>query len=151
MRPSELSPVPLSHLLNEATGQLMPAILYTANKRWRGAQPRRRQKAGHGSHLTRDLIEFCCADHTPIILRVPHTSHLMQGEHLANFKHFKVLADCKGKHARFAQLFAQHKSPWSSSQSTSCPSSHLCGKQRSGRSTTCAARRQQESCPSRAV
>ena len=40
---------------------------------------------GHGSHLTLDLINFCRANHIRIVLRVPHTSHLTQGEDVCNF------------------------------------------------------------------
>ena len=40
---------------------------------------------GHGSHLTLDLITFCRANHIRIVLRVPHTSHLTQGEDVCNF------------------------------------------------------------------
>jgi len=44
---------------------------------------------GHGSHLTLPLIEFCRAHHIHVLLRVPHTTHLTQGEDVSNFARFK--------------------------------------------------------------
>lgn len=44
---------------------------------------------GHGSHLTLDLLEYCRAHHVHVVLRVPHTTHLTQGEDVRNFKIFK--------------------------------------------------------------
>ena len=47
---------------------------------------------GHGSHLTLPLIEFCRANHIHhihVILCVPHTTHLTQGEDVTNFARFK--------------------------------------------------------------
>eukprot|EP00965_Chrysotila_dentata_P026915 893248-Pleurochrysis_carterae.AAC.1 len=45
---------------------------------------------GHGSHLTVDLVKFCRDNHVVVLLRVPHTSHLTQGENLRNFQAFKT-------------------------------------------------------------
>jgi len=44
---------------------------------------------GHGSHLTLPLIEFCRAHHIHVILPVPQTTHLTQGEDVSNFARFK--------------------------------------------------------------
>ena len=46
---------------------------------------------GHGSHLTTELIEFARANHVVILLRVPHTSHKLQGEDVANYSRLKGL------------------------------------------------------------
>jgi hypothetical protein len=40
---------------------------------------------GHGSHLTLALLDFCRDNHVRIVLRVPHCSHLIQGEDVRNF------------------------------------------------------------------
>lgn len=45
---------------------------------------------GHSSHLTVDLIEWCRSNHFRIVLRVPHTSHITQGEDVVIFRSFKV-------------------------------------------------------------
>jgi hypothetical protein len=44
---------------------------------------------GHGSHLTLSLLEYCRSASIFIILRVPHTSHLLQGEDVSSFSCFK--------------------------------------------------------------
>ena len=44
---------------------------------------------GHSSHLTLPLIEFCRAHHIHVLLPVPHTTHLTQGEDVSNFSQFK--------------------------------------------------------------
>jgi len=44
---------------------------------------------GHGSHLTLGLIEWCRENHFSVLLRVPHTSHLTQGEDVVMFRSFK--------------------------------------------------------------
>ena len=44
---------------------------------------------GHGSHLTLALLDFCRDNHVRIVLRVPHSSHLTQGEDVRNFLIFK--------------------------------------------------------------
>ena len=44
---------------------------------------------GHRSHLTLTIIEFCRAHHIHVLLRVPHTTHLTQGEDVSNFSQFK--------------------------------------------------------------
>eukprot|EP00965_Chrysotila_dentata_P009536 310642-Pleurochrysis_carterae.AAC.1 len=45
---------------------------------------------GHGSHLTVDLVKFRRDNHVVVLLRVPHTSHLTQGEDLRNFQVFET-------------------------------------------------------------
>lgn len=44
---------------------------------------------GHGSHLSLQLIEYARANHVQIALRVPHTSHITQGEDVSNFEVLK--------------------------------------------------------------
>eukprot|EP00965_Chrysotila_dentata_P052188 1731513-Pleurochrysis_carterae.AAC.1 len=46
---------------------------------------------GHGSHLTLALVDFCRANNITIVLRVPHTWPLTQGEDRQNFKILKAL------------------------------------------------------------
>lgn len=61
---------------------------------------------GHGSHLTLELLEYCRAHHIVIVLRVPHTTHLTQGEDVRNFRKFKSLLR-KSKHHQLGMNFAR--------------------------------------------
>ena len=44
---------------------------------------------GHGSHFTLDLLMHCRAVGLHIVLRPPHTTHILQGEDVEHFAVFK--------------------------------------------------------------
>ena len=44
---------------------------------------------GHGSHFTLELLMYCRSIGLHIILRPPHTTHIIQGEDVVNFLAFK--------------------------------------------------------------
>ena len=46
---------------------------------------------GHGSHFTLEALKFCRANGIVLILRPPHTSHVLQCEDLLNFNLLKPL------------------------------------------------------------
>ena len=46
---------------------------------------------GHGSHFTLDLLEYCRALGLHVVLRPPHTTHVLQGEDVEHFAVFKPL------------------------------------------------------------
>ena len=46
---------------------------------------------GHGSHFTLDLLEYCRGIGLHVVLRPPHTTHVLQGEDVAHFGVFKPL------------------------------------------------------------
>ena len=46
---------------------------------------------GHGSHFTLELLTFCRAVGLHVVLRPPHTTHVLQGEDVEHFGVFKEL------------------------------------------------------------
>ena len=44
---------------------------------------------GHGSHFTLDLLTYCRQIGLHIVLRPPHTTHLLQGEDVVHFRYLK--------------------------------------------------------------
>ena len=46
---------------------------------------------GHGSHFTLDLLEYCRGIGLHVVLRPPHTTHVLQGEDVEHFGVFKPL------------------------------------------------------------
>lgn len=44
---------------------------------------------GHGSHFTLELLNYCHSINLHIILRPPHTTHILQGEDVVHFRDFK--------------------------------------------------------------
>ena len=46
---------------------------------------------GHGSHFTLELLSYCRAIGLHVVLRPPHTTHLLQGEDVQHFAVFKPL------------------------------------------------------------
>ena len=44
---------------------------------------------GHGSHFTLELLQYCRSVGIHIILRPPHTTHILQGEDVEHFARFK--------------------------------------------------------------
>ena len=44
---------------------------------------------GHGSHFTLELIDYCRSIGLHIVLRPPHTTHILQGEDVQHFSVFK--------------------------------------------------------------
>lgn len=47
--------------------------------------------AAIGSHFTLELLEYCRAIGLHIVLRPPHTTHILQGEDVVHFKVFKEM------------------------------------------------------------
>lgn len=45
---------------------------------------------GYGSHFTLEVLEHCRSNHITLLLRVPHCSHIIQGEDVSNFGPFKA-------------------------------------------------------------
>ena len=50
---------------------------------------------GHGSHVTPEFLQICRDENVIVVVRVPHTTHLTQGEDVKNFKDFKYEAHNK--------------------------------------------------------
>ena len=79
---------------------------------------------GHGSHFTLELLEHCRAVGLHILLRPPHTTHVLQGEDVVHFGVFKPLyhqaklmalaaAVLRGKYQLTAgDLLACARGPW---------------------------------------
>ena len=44
---------------------------------------------GHGSHFTLELLTYCRSIGLHILLRPPHTTHILQGEDVVHFNVFK--------------------------------------------------------------
>ena len=44
---------------------------------------------GHGSHFTLDMLRYCRSIGLHIVLRPPHTTHILQGEDVVHFLVFK--------------------------------------------------------------
>ena len=44
---------------------------------------------GHGSHFTLELLTYCRSVGIHIVLRPPHTTHILQGEDVVHFAVFK--------------------------------------------------------------
>ena len=44
---------------------------------------------GHGSHFTLDVLNYCRQVGIRVVLRPPHTTHLLQGEDTTHFRIFK--------------------------------------------------------------
>ena len=44
---------------------------------------------GHGSHFTLELLTYCRAIGLHVVLRPPHTTHILQGEDVVHFAIFK--------------------------------------------------------------
>ena len=45
---------------------------------------------GHGSHFTLELLRYCRSVGIHIVLRPPHTTHILQGEDVVHFAVFKA-------------------------------------------------------------
>ena len=61
---------------------------------------------GHGSHFTLELLEYCRSIGLHIILRPPHTTHVLQGEDVEHFGTFKPLYQQKKLLIMSERLFA---------------------------------------------
>ena len=46
---------------------------------------------GHGSHFTLELLTYCRSIGLHVIIRPPHTTHILQGEDVVHFKIFKPM------------------------------------------------------------
>ncbi|KAL1526897.1 hypothetical protein AB1Y20_015588 [Prymnesium parvum] len=44
---------------------------------------------GHGSHFTLELLKYCRSIGLHVVLRPPHTTHIVQGEDVVHFHNFK--------------------------------------------------------------
>ena len=44
---------------------------------------------GHGSHFTLEVLRYCRSIGLVIVLRPPHTTHILQGEDVVHFAEFK--------------------------------------------------------------
>lgn len=79
---------------------------------------------GHGSHFTLELLQYCRSIGLHILLRPPHTTHILQGEDVQHFMVFKPLyhqakllkiherALCGEYKLRCDDLLACAKAPW---------------------------------------
>ena len=62
---------------------------------------------GHGSHATLEFLQAARKSHIVVALRVPHTTHITQGEGVVNFIVFKNKHN-KAKHNHLAAKLANH-------------------------------------------
>ena len=80
---------------------------------------------GHGSHFTLELLKYCRMVGLHIVLRPPHTTHILQGEDVVHFQVFKgkyhqaklvALAQKVFQHGAYrlsaADLLKVAKAPW---------------------------------------
>ena len=61
---------------------------------------------GHGSHFTLELLSYCRAIGLYVVLRPPHTTHVLQGEDVEHFGVFKPLYQQAKLKAMTTRLFS---------------------------------------------